>query len=196
MFRPMFSAIRVAVLVLLATACSSLPPATDAGTDAPITFEPLDGGPPDAGPPDAGEPDGAADWLCADLSMVPLGTLALPPECLPVCTAATRDAVEACGDAACVDAAIAADASPPVRFLTRFGVYSVSCREMRTFPCRLWQTFSCFEEYCRGEYYTYADCVDGGGTCETELGVVEACMAANADATACLAARTRACFPD
>jgi hypothetical protein len=90
-----------------------------------------------------------------------------------------------------------ADDTPPTSARTRYGIQMVSCRASRSsYGCVTWQKYSCYEEYCRTEYYAYADCFDNTtGSCDTELGALQACMDADADATACLTERVRACFP-
>jgi hypothetical protein len=180
------------LVACLAGGCSGSATA-DAGADAPIDFELPDAGPP---PFDGGPPDGGG--ICADLSLVPFGTPALPPECLPRCSAETRDAIAACaGLLPCVRAAQNADTTPPVNVETRYGLFTIACgtAPTRPYPCELWQEYSCFEEFCRAEFYAYADCLDTGAMCTMERDVVNACMSAIPEAVTCLGERTAACFP-
>lgn len=161
----------------------------------------IDGGiiinPPDAGPPDVGADSGpdASDGLCADLTTLPLSTPGLPPECLPRCTSETRTAVLACTDGPCEEAAHGADPTPPASFRTMYGIYTVACGEVSgTYPCYIWQLYSCFELYCRTEFYAYSDCSNAGGDCASERDAINACMGAMPEAMTCMRDRVASCY--
>jgi hypothetical protein len=176
---------------VLALACSTAPaPANDAGVVIPDVGPADAGGDLDGGPPDAG------DGTCDDLSLVPFGTPALSPACLPRCTHATDTAVRACADAACADAARAADPTPPAHVRTMYGVFEIACgfTNATQYPCYLWQLYSCYETYCRTQFYAFSDCRDRGGACTTEQGAIDTCMNAMPEAVACETDRVASCY--
>src|SRR5262245_38424997 len=152
---------RIALAPILLCGCAGAVPGVDAGYDAPIEL-------PDAGlEPDTG-PDGG-EGLCAVITSAFLGTPPLPSACLPRCTAATRDAYAACDTIQCQEDAQQADPTPAVRMRTPYGIFEFACgASQTTYPCTVWQTWSCYEQHCVRDYAAYMDCLRTGSACTAE----------------------------
>lgn len=176
-------------MALFACACES---GSDGTVDARITI-------PDAQvDSNPGEQD-AGDGLCADLSDSLLSTPPLPTSCLPRCSSATREAVEACTTVECVVAALELDTTPAARFRLASGVYEVTCGGDATrYPCPVWQTYACFETFCPEEYYAWSACTsEGAGVdCNDEQSALDTCVDTGVLARACIGERTRECYAE
>jgi hypothetical protein len=77
-----------------------------------------------------------------------------------------------------------------------YGIYTVSCgySTATEYPCYLWQLYSCFETYCRMQFYAYSDCRDRGGACTTEQDAIDTCMNAMPEAVMCETDRVASCY--
>ena len=139
--------------------------------------------------PDARPPFGACGilWSRGD---------ALPEECLPRCSAATRELFDACfGGAVC-------EATVMVRDTSRTGLlYVWDDRDVTEVDCEACvgtQRFSCWHEHCATEAEAWVDClaVRMSEACSRERDNLDRCLAPHrAEVDACSTARVTACFP-
>lgn len=153
------------------------------GTDSGIVVMIDGGGPqPDGGPtmPDGG-PSGCS--IPADLMA------ALPGECLPRCSAATRDTFYACTTAQCQQQAAQGDTTAPI---------TVQGQPFGCSACVGYGQNSCFNTACPAEFGPYLTCIAATPMmdCSAQTAALQACVTANmAAVAACANPRVQGCFP-
>ena len=179
----------IGILCFAVAACSGPAPVTEDAGGIVVDI-------PDGGTPDTDASIDGGDVTCG-MSITINGWGQLPDPCLPRCSAATRDAVAACGDESCRWAAWAADETPAVLVQTYAGPLGVSCAGDGTaYPCFAWQTYSCQADTCPAEYEAWANCRAEGSICTELETALTTCNQASAEFAPCVTTRLAQCYPE
>ncbi len=119
----------------------------------------------------------------------------LPAACLPRCSGATASAVNACADAACQQAALDADTTPPTNVDVGMGMTeSIDCS-----GCFNWMINSCIFDSCPDQFAGCVMCADfcdpAMAGCEAEEAAFDSCIMTNMAALqSCVNSRAVMCF--
>lgn len=165
------------------------------GGPAPIPMEVLDAGAvsvPDTGPVDADVSPTDAGTAC-EITVSPSQFDALQSQCLPRCSAATRESAFGCTESGCFWAALDQDTTPASTILTNGHPASLDC-----FSCVAVQYEHCaVVAGCAAETYVNSVCDPSTDEdhCLVEHGAFDACVVAHRAAfDACFGGAADQCF--